>query len=86
MKQEQVFAAMKQAVVTICDVEPASLHEDTDVTTLDIDSMTAAEIVVHVQSIIGAEIDFRKLSKDWSGFTLDALAAELLRCADPKAS
>lgn len=82
-----VFGAVCDAVVEILDLDPQSLRPDTAVVLLGVDSLTAAEIIVETQSQLEIDIDFQRLARDWSQFSLWDLAAELARCVrEPAAS
>jgi acyl carrier protein len=80
---EAAFTAVAKAISLVCDVEVESLHPDSGVAELDIDSMDAAEIVVQVQAALGVEIDFKRVACDWSAMSLGGLAVELVRHAVP---
>lgn len=73
-----VFAAIASAVGALCDVDVRTLRPDTSVAELDIDSMTAAEILIQVQGSLDVEIDLRRVAGDWSQMTLGSLGAEVV--------
>lgn len=83
LTEQAAYAAVAKAVSLVCDVDIGSLHPDSKVADLGIDSMDAAEIVVQVQAALGVEIDFRRVVGDWSALSLRALGAELVRYAVP---
>jgi len=83
--EDAVLAVVQKTLADLLDLDPESLAPDGAVVLLDIDSLTAAELIVHTQVELAATIDFQELARDWSDFTLRDLAAELARCARPKA-
>jgi acyl carrier protein len=81
LRTDAVFRTVVEIVSDVCGIDQDELLADRRIADLDIDSMTAGEIVAQVEDVLHVDIDFRRIADDWSGMTLGQLAAQFVHDA-----
>ena len=75
--QDDVIAVLTELISGICGIDESELTADRRVADLGIDSLMAGEIIAQAEMALHTDIDFQRVSDDWSGLTVGRLAAEL---------
>ncbi len=72
-----VLENVRETLARLLGVDPHSLQPDTPLADQDIDSITAAELVVATQSAMRVRFDVSGIPQDWSDLTVGQLATSL---------
>ena len=74
---DDVTAVLTELISGICGIDESELTADRRVADLGIDSLMAGEIIAQAEMALQTDINFQRISDDWSGLTVGRLAAEL---------
>jgi acyl carrier protein len=75
--QDDVLGVLTEIISGICGIDESQLTADRRLMDLGIDSLMAGEIIAQTEMALRTDIDFRRLSDDWSGLTVGKLASQL---------
>lgn len=79
LNEKVAFDAVIDAVELVCGYPREELQPDQLVENLQIDSLSAAEVVQQVEAATGTEVDMAALASSWGTLTLAELAAKFTR-------
>jgi acyl carrier protein len=79
LNDKVAFDAVVDAVEEICGYPREELRSDRMVEQLQIDSLSASEIVQRVELILDTEVDMTQIASSWGTYTLADLAAQFVR-------
>jgi acyl carrier protein len=77
---------LKEAIVEVCGLDPAELHDDSRLDALGIDSLSVAEVIVDVEMRLDRELPLELLRRLDAVPTIGQLASELERTLAEPAS
>lgn len=79
-----VLTNVREVLARLLSADPLSLQADTPLADQDIDSITAAELVVATQSAMQVRFDISRIPQDWSDLTVGQLATSLATSIVPE--
>jgi acyl carrier protein len=71
------FVTLTEIISALCGIDRLMLRPDTRIEDIDLDSLFAGEIIAQTERRLAVDLDFRKISDDWSALTLGDLVRQI---------